>query len=298
MTTVAVLGMHRSGTSALARALNRMGATLGDARDLDHNWEHTELRGINTRMLAKLGGAWDGPPALEPGWERDPRLALLGDYADTLLQPLLARSPFAWKDPRTCLTLPWWLPRLGDALVVFVYRHPEEVVGSLHARDGFGPAQGLALWELYNVAALTNARGLPVYALRYDELLREPVAACDRVRAALAQWGVALGPGADGAVELDAAKARNRSASSELSHPAATPSQRAVWQLLGTLDGAHDVFAPPSFPAPDAASTELLAAVASRRACERELHRVTHSRRELATLFARRARESVSRRKP
>ena len=65
-----VLGMHRSGTSALTRLLNLHGAVLGD--DLlpaGHDnpsgfWELREAVAIHVRLLAGLGMAWDDPRAL------------------------------------------------------------------------------------------------------------------------------------------------------------------------------------------------------------------------------------------
>ena len=70
-----VLGMHRSGTSALTRLLNLHGAVLGD--DLlpaGHDnpsgfWELREAVAIHERLLAGLGMAWDDPRALPPDWQ-------------------------------------------------------------------------------------------------------------------------------------------------------------------------------------------------------------------------------------
>src|SRR5262249_8577762 len=127
-------------------------------------------------------------------------------------------------------------------------------------------------------------------------LLRDPTGECERLREAAAAWGVALGSGRDGAVELDASKARNRSASPAFTHAAATAPQRALWELLPKLAGAHDTFSLPELPVPEAASSELLSAVAEDRSHVRELQRVTHSRKELASLLAKRTKEAIVRR--
>ena len=69
---VCVLGMHRSGTSLLARLLNIAGIELGAASSLarpaEDNprgfWEHEELRKTNDALLQVFGGSWMDPPEL------------------------------------------------------------------------------------------------------------------------------------------------------------------------------------------------------------------------------------------
>lgn len=65
---VVVLGMHRSGTSALARILNLCGAYLPERllppRQQDNSkgyWEPMSVVQYNQRMLASLGCDWDRP---------------------------------------------------------------------------------------------------------------------------------------------------------------------------------------------------------------------------------------------
>src|SRR5258706_8380174 len=68
---ICVLGMHRSGTSLLARILNLLGVDLGPAEVLTtepiaHNpkgyWEHHEITAISDAILKRYGGSWDEPP--------------------------------------------------------------------------------------------------------------------------------------------------------------------------------------------------------------------------------------------
>src|SRR4051812_29383690 len=63
-----VLGMHRSGTSAIARVLNFMGAYVGETQDLmppharDNPagyWERRELVIAHDNFLHATGHAWD-----------------------------------------------------------------------------------------------------------------------------------------------------------------------------------------------------------------------------------------------
>ena len=59
---VCILGMHRSGTSLLARMLNLMGVSLGPEQFLMQPtidnpkgyWEHDEIVGLNNEILRRL----------------------------------------------------------------------------------------------------------------------------------------------------------------------------------------------------------------------------------------------------
>ena len=61
---ILVLGMHRSGTSALAGSLALTGVALGDdllpanEGNVTGYWEHRRLIALNERVLASLGATW------------------------------------------------------------------------------------------------------------------------------------------------------------------------------------------------------------------------------------------------
>ena len=69
-----VLGMHRSGTSAVTRVLNLLGAHLGSellATKADNKrgfWEHAEVVAVHERLLTALGRAWHDTRELPYGW--------------------------------------------------------------------------------------------------------------------------------------------------------------------------------------------------------------------------------------
>src|ERR1019366_7940994 len=78
--------MHRSGTSAVSRILNLLGADLGPEGDLlteyDNpagHWESKALVACNDRILAAFGRSWDFPPWTAPGWEYSDRASRLLD---------------------------------------------------------------------------------------------------------------------------------------------------------------------------------------------------------------------------
>ncbi|HXW39358.1 MAG TPA: hypothetical protein VEJ44_06665, partial [Acidimicrobiales bacterium] len=106
---VVVVGMHRSGTSAVAGALGALGCLLPGREDRVEgpgNPEHFEslaLTLLDDALLGGLGGSWDGPPVLAPHWPHSAAVLAGGRARAALLDtfPLEARS--AWKDPRLCL---------------------------------------------------------------------------------------------------------------------------------------------------------------------------------------------------
>ncbi len=82
-----ILGMMRTGTSAVAGLLDLLGVHFGPKdRLLEPNvanpsgfWEHRGVIALNDELLARLGGSWHTPPAVgsrlarEPGVRRSPR---------------------------------------------------------------------------------------------------------------------------------------------------------------------------------------------------------------------------------
>jgi hypothetical protein len=172
--------MHRSGTSVVASLLEGLGVHLGAPDDLlrplPENprgyWEHRGLKDVNETLLARLGGRWHMPPQLPEGWHRAAALdALRGEARALLRRQFGASALWGWKDPRTCLTLPFWKPLLPDTSYVVCLRHPLDVARSLQTRDDLPIAHGLRLWLTYTAAALAHSAGHPRLLLFYEDVL-------------------------------------------------------------------------------------------------------------------------------
>src|SRR5690348_16242425 len=175
---VCITGMHRSGTSLVARVLRECGLHLGPAEALlpaqrdnrDGFWEHAGLTALSDDLLASFGGSWDDPPALPDGWESSADVEPLAERARALLAPLEEHPPWGWKDPRTALTLPFWRRVVGEELqLVLCLRHPSEVVGSLVARGGMEPERAEALTLAY-LEAIHSDRAARV-VVEYEAVL-------------------------------------------------------------------------------------------------------------------------------
>jgi hypothetical protein len=174
--------MHRSGTSFVASVLPSLGVSLGDSSRLmkpgpDNPAGYYEVQGIlelNEELLARLGGAWDAPPLLDPGWEISDGLDDLKERATQIVEDTFGRPSdrpalMGFKDPRLSLLLPFWRSIVPVQKTIVLVRDPREVVASLANRKYAvkGP-QAAGLWLRYVYAAAGND---PAHLLvRYSEL--------------------------------------------------------------------------------------------------------------------------------
>lgn len=257
---VFVLGMHRSGTSVVARLLNMLGFSLGPEEGLlrgESNptgfWENASLIRLNRELLRLLGGYWTAPPELEPGWELRPELDVLRPEAEELAELLFDRGQWACKEPRACLTFPFWRRLIAEQplVLVLVYRSPLEVAASLAARDGLSPAVGLALWERYSRSALECARGYPAYITCYDDVLFDPVGWCEGVARFLGLHGGDPVLPAESELTSFVRSDLRRSdvaAAALAGDELVSREQSVLLAAFERLRGAHESFSPPALP--------------------------------------------------
>lgn len=176
-----VLGMHRSGTSLISRCLGLLGVELGPEENLlapdgfnpTGFWEHKTVVGLNDEVLAIFGGTWNSLPELPDGWENDPRLAQLREIAAAFIKKEFGRfCSWGFKDPRTCVTLPFWKPLLPPARYVLCFRSPADVAHSLEHAMAF--EDGIALWTAYVEASVRHTATDKRVAVFYDDVLADP----------------------------------------------------------------------------------------------------------------------------
>ncbi len=138
---ILIIGMHRSGTSLLARLLESAGVFLG--AHLDRHHESRLHSRINKRILSASACNWANPAGIDlclldvDGKDRSLR------FVDACHQTFSARADcraqrehgrWGFKDPKTTLTLSVWLARYPSAHVVHIHRHGLDVALSLRQR--------------------------------------------------------------------------------------------------------------------------------------------------------------------
>ena len=190
---VVILGMHRSGTSALGGALQLLGVNFGQrlappGKDNEKGyWEHPEIVALHDELLRSLGSRWDDDKPLPSDWverkiTRDVRSLLIG----ILERDFAHSSLFGMKDPRMCRLMPLWFPIFQTARVephfVLVVRHPWEVAESLAKRDGIEHPKSYLLWLEHVVQAESATRGRERSFVCYDEMIDNPVEVLGKLR--------------------------------------------------------------------------------------------------------------------
>lgn len=195
---ILVLGMHRSGTSALARLLNLMGAYFGpEGIGIGANkenpkgfWERRDVRELNDMLLHGAGCDWDRVADFSVDRVPASVVAEFDARAARLVHGLDAQRPWFLKEPRLCLLLPFWRTLLEAPVAVHIVRHPLEVAASLQRRNGMPQEVGLALWERYVRAAIEGAAGLPSVLVCHRRLMLDPWAEVQSLLRALEDRGV------------------------------------------------------------------------------------------------------------
>jgi len=173
---ICVAGMHRSGTSLVARLLMECGVYLGPQSELippdDHNqggyWENARFVQLNNEVLSALQAGWDSPPDLPVAWDAQSSLSSLRAKAVTLVEDFAGREPWGWKDPRNSVTLPFWKLVVPSLAVVICVRNPLEVAHSLAQRGYSSTAFALQLWLSYNQQILSSSQSNDRVITHYD----------------------------------------------------------------------------------------------------------------------------------
>ncbi|WP_185858937.1 sulfotransferase domain-containing protein [Vreelandella nanhaiensis] len=179
-TCVLILGMHRSGTSAVTGALEKLGVSL--PQDLwpaqDDNpkgfFEGRRVIEINELILKESGSSYD-----DTRFQKHLTNDLIEKYLDRtkrLIEEEFSYSKiFALKDPRMCVTFPLWERALKELeieiKVILPYRNPFEVARSLKSRNDFSTDKSLLIWVKHVLYAEKYSRSYSRYFLSFNSLL-------------------------------------------------------------------------------------------------------------------------------
>ena len=244
-----VLGMHRSGTSAVTGALSLCGAWAGDESELTGAnaenprgfWERRDVRRICDRLLHTAQADWWKVAAFDPASIPDATLVEQRQEFAGVVSTLDEHGAWVVKEPRLCLLLPVLRDCIANPFCIHVFRNPLEVARSLQARNGFGIAGGIALWEAYNRHALSASRDLPRVFVSHESLMLHPVETLDALLERLDGLGATClkRPDEDD-IKRFVSPSLYRSRATELeTQEYLAPSQRALWRQLCNNEVDH-----------------------------------------------------------
>ncbi len=187
---VIVVGMHRSGTSALAGLLHKNHIIMGEeenfvpkpsTENVKGFYENYLFRRMNDSIVERCGykiKSWDVcvPPISASIIIRHKMRRLLQRYNNMY-------EKWGWKDPRTCLTLDIWLNELrklkfiNNCKLLYIVREPYAVAKSMSVRKDTTHKNALKLWQVYNEYALRaiDLYNVDTFYLSYEQLCKNPV---------------------------------------------------------------------------------------------------------------------------
>jgi hypothetical protein len=172
MNPIIVSGMHRSGTSAVARLIQALGADVGSdllpaaGGNVHGHFEEGAFMRFHDQLIARLFSK--RAPFCE--WLPLSNTAIAYTEQDraeaaSIWKAHVARGSNAWKDPRTSLFLDLWTETLPKAKVIVCLRHPYLVHCSLLRRGEpflhVDYSAAIAGWTVYNQRILGAISTLP-----------------------------------------------------------------------------------------------------------------------------------------
>lgn len=180
-TCLLVIGMHRSGTSALTGVLSMLDVYLGSELmpETEANkrgyFENSTLYPINDRLLDHMDSSWDDI------FFDEQKISNVQDvYAlKTEIKKEFGHSNlFAIKDPRIAFLFPIYkhvLEELGiNIKVIIPFRNPMEVANSLNRRNNFSYEKGILLWVRHFLFAEKFSREHERVFIGFNNLISDP----------------------------------------------------------------------------------------------------------------------------
>ena len=183
---VVVLGMHRSGTSVITKALECVGVELGnnlmEAAIGDNDlgfFEDLEIVDFNDQLLAECNKNWYSSEIIQNyDVENLIRRGYLIRAVEMMRRKLNNKKCFGYKDPRTAKLLPFWSKVYEaanfDTYFILALRNPLNVIRSLQQRDGIECEHAYYLWADYITSSLAFLKNKKFIAIDYDNLLNDP----------------------------------------------------------------------------------------------------------------------------
>jgi hypothetical protein len=180
-----VAGMHRSGTSAMTRVINLLGAKISSrlmppiAGNNDRGfWESSAVMGIHDDLLHALRSSYDDPFLLPDDWMRtDAARRAKSRLLQEIKKEFANSRIFVVKDPRIARLLPLWLELLDELsiepVILIAVRNPLEIATSLNKRDQFSLEKSWLMYIHSSLEVELASRGRRRFWIRYDRLVAD-----------------------------------------------------------------------------------------------------------------------------
>lgn len=193
---ILILGMHRSGTSAVTRLMNMLGAGLpktmlgqNDGNESGH-WESKAIIDQHDEMLSELESGWQDWRIIDPKViSGKTRTQIIQDMANMAKAEHAGQEVSVIKEPRMCRFAPFYYEALeknkAEVFTIVAMRNPLDVAASLTKRDGLSNDHGLLMWLTHMLEAEAASRGRPRVFCEYEALLKSPLPEIKRIAEAI-----------------------------------------------------------------------------------------------------------------
>ena len=181
-----VLGMHRSGTSALTGVLQNQGIKTGitvngkGAENMKGFFENTKIQKLNKKIFKDCKVKWDSYTKV-----LKPKKKFLEQGKKIIELEFKNSNLFVIKDPRICLLIPFWgkvFEQLDiEVKIINIIRNPLEVAESLKKRNGFLKEKSLMLWLYYVLEAEYHSRKFHRILITFNELINNHAKVLNRI---------------------------------------------------------------------------------------------------------------------
>ncbi|CAA6826102.1 MAG: Unknown protein, partial [uncultured Sulfurovum sp.] len=177
-----ILGMHRSGTSALAGVLNIMGLEFGseltkpsEKENPKGFFENIFVQVLNKKIFSENNSSWDDYTFDINNIEKKDIDKYIKEAKNILKDEFQYVDNFAIKDPRICLLFPIWeqacLDMEIEIKIIIPYRNPLEVAASLKKRNGFSYEFSFILWMKHFLLSENYSRKYNRIFISFDDLI-------------------------------------------------------------------------------------------------------------------------------
>jgi hypothetical protein len=197
---VVVLGVGRSGTSAITRGLGALSVDLGNrlrSATLLKNptgfYEDTDLLRINKRLKRILDVRGESVRLLPADWWRQPSVEALHAEAVATIQRRFGDCPlWGYKYARTLRFMPFWVrvfeAAAVDARYLMAIRNPLSVARSRARLDPWRGTQEQSdlEWLVNVVPYFRMVHGRPFVVVDFDLFMADPAAQLERIARGLA----------------------------------------------------------------------------------------------------------------